>query len=186
MLRATFTPIDVDHLDLMPTEVLPLQAPTYPAARSREHWLWGTAAIAFLAFAVISPPFSLGQRSETRFFPILSHQIIPANSVSRVGQTLCWTWSRDKERVAEILDLDVDLDTADGDIYSPEVFRADTGVPWHKGGALPPGQYSTRFCTTVPARVSQDMSVRLRQAVTYNGFLGLWAIRVSLPTIIAN
>ena len=170
----------------MPAEVLPLHASAYVAARSRENWLWSAAIIAFVAFAVISPPISLGQRSEARFFPILSHQIIPANSVSRVGQTLCWTWSRDKERVAEILDLDVDLDTADGDIYSPEIFNADTGVPWHKGGALPPGQYSSRFCTTIPALVPQDMSVRLRQSVIYEGFLGLWTLRVSLPTVIAN
>lgn len=160
---------------------LPVQLGT-----QRGSWIGYAAVLGFLLFAVISPPLALGSKMESRFLPILSHQAIPIDTVSRVGQSLCWTWERDKERAPQVLDLDVALDTADGDTYAPEIVNTDTGVPWHKGGALPPGHYSSRFCTTIPTSVPLDAPVRLRQAITYQGFMGLWTIWVALPPVIAN
>ena len=170
----------------MTSELFPLYAPARLAARTHNGWLWLIALLAFTAFAIVAPPFALGSKIEAKLFPILSHQDIPAASVSRVDRSLCWTWERNKARAPEVLDLDVTLDTADGDSYAPEIFSADTGVPWHKGGALPAGHYLSQFCTTIPALIPHDMSVRLRQAITYQGFMGLWIIRVVLPSVVAN
>lgn len=146
-------------------------------------WIAGVAAV---LFACLSPPISLGQTLEGRLFPVMTDQSIPAASVTRIDQTLCWDWLRDKTRTPDLLDLDVSLDTADGDSFAPEVYSANTGVPWHKGGALPAGHYRTRLCTTIPASVDHDVAVRVRQTLTYRGFLGLWAVRVPVPSIVAE
>lgn len=171
----------------MSADSLPFHDVTAPSERQPRTGLLGCiAALAFAAFACISPPLSLGRTIEARLFPVLTDQSVPAASVTRIDRTLCWDWIRNKTRVPDILNLDVSLDTSDGDTFAPEIYNAGTGVPWHKGGALPAGHYETRLCTTIPAGVSRDISVRLRQTVTYTGFLGLWTLDVPLPSIVAD
>ena len=148
--------------------------------------LGGVATAIFGLYLCLAPPFLLGPKVEASLFPVFAEQSIPVSSVTRIDRSLCWDWVRTKARAPELLDLDVNLDTADGDSFAPEIYNPDTGQPWHKGGALPAGHYDTRFCTTIPASVSHDKPVRLRQTLSYRGFLGLWTLRVPLPSIVAN
>lgn len=140
---------------------------------------------ATLMVGLVAVP-QLGPRIENRLFPILVDQSIPSRSVTRTGRWLCWYWVRDKLRAPTILGLDVKLDTGDGDRSRPEVINAATGVPWHTGGALPPGHYETPFCLVLPEYASETQAVRVRQTITYQGFWGLWTLDVPLPEIVAN
>lgn len=170
----------------MSADVFEGHASTGAATRQRRTGVLGSfAAVAFALFACVSPPFSIGQKIEARWFPVLADQSIPPASVTRIDRALCWDWIRDKARAPEILNLDVSLDTSDGDIFAPEIYGAADGAPWHKGGALPAGHHETRLCTTIPASVGSDISVRLRQTLTYDGFLGLWTLDMPLPSVVA-
>lgn len=128
----------------------------------------------------------LGSQLETRLFPVIANQSIPAHSVTRTGRWLCWSWVRDKLRSPRALNLDVTLETADGDRSSPEIINSATGLPWHTGGAMPPGHYETPFCLVLPEFTPEGQPVRVRQVITYRGFLGLWDLSVPVPELVAN
>lgn len=132
----------------------------------------------------LAPPW-IGARLEARVFPVLTNQSIPANSITRTGRWLCWSWTRDKQRSPAVLGMDVTLDTANAGRSQPEIINAVTGVPWHTGGAVQPGHYETPFCLILPEFVAEKEPVRVRQVAKYRGFLGLWSLEVPLPEITA-
>ena len=171
-------PVPVEN----PSSPFPIAAPTH---RRPSRLLLCAAGFVAAVFIIVASPTALGARIECWLFPVFASQAIPPASIIRTNRSLCWTWERTKLRAPPAVDIDVTLDTADGDTYSPEIFNGMTGEPWHTGGALPPGQYASQFCTTIPAAITRSLSTRLRQVLIYRGFLGLWMIRVPLPAIIA-
>lgn len=142
-----------------------------------------TSALAVAAVLLVAPPLTLGARLELLVDPVLRNQAVPADNVVRSGDRLCWTWMRDKERAPEVLDINVVLTTPGGDRSYPEVFDETTGVPWHRGGALPPGHYESRFCVQWPKFAAADERVLIRSTVRYRGLLGLWDLTVPLPDV---
>ncbi len=144
---------------------------------------WQSIIQLAILLVLLAPPISLGARLEGTLFPIRTHQFVPKDSIRRTGDRLCWTWVSDKVRMATSDNIDVFLETTDGDRSYPEVFDQITNVPWHRNGAVPVGHYERSYCIALPSYIKPGDPIHLRQIVHYIGFWNLWTVLVPLPDI---
>ena len=148
-------------------------------------WFWRIyLPLAALAMAgVIASPFA--GRVEARLAPILDNIREVPGSVHRVDGRLCYDWLSDKHRLAPLENVDVFLERpATGDRSFPEVFDANTGRPWHRGGALPVKPDNLhRQCVFLPPDVGPGDPLVLRQTLWFRGWSSMWLVPVPMPDI---
>jgi hypothetical protein len=129
-------------------------------------------------------------RLELFALPIFRTYQIPPNSVTRLGQNLCWTRLGEKARNPPLTDIDITVDYISertGKLAhqpTPGLFFEATGEDFTTDDVSEVGPFWKRVCIKLSARIRPTQPVQVRQIAYFGSITTLYSVPVSLPTIV--